>query len=149
MAYAVVRLSDNVVVNLVSWDGVSPWQPPEGHELVLSDVAEIGWIRQEDGSFVAPELLPSSLPTEQDYANAVQRHIDSIARSKNYSDGVSLASYVSSTISTWSSEATTFIAWRDSVWTYVFQVQQEVQQGIRSAPTITELIAELPTIVWP
>lgn len=147
MRYAVVRLSDNVVTNMINWDGESAWQPPEGHEAIQSDLAEIGWIRQEDDSFVAPEpIIP--VPTEQDYANAVQRHIDSIARSKNYSDGVSLASYVSSTISTWATEAATFIAWRDSVWSYVFQVQQQVQQEIRPAPTIEELISELPVISW-
>ena len=31
--YFVVRETDNVIVNVVLWDGVSPWTPDEGERL--------------------------------------------------------------------------------------------------------------------
>ncbi len=33
--YALIK--DGVVVNVIEWDGISSWTPPEGYELVLDD----------------------------------------------------------------------------------------------------------------
>lgn len=87
-------------------------------------------------------------PKEEDYSNAIQSHIDATAQSKQYADGISLASYDSSTNPTWASEAQTFIAWRDSVWTYAFTELDKVKNGIRSQPSIEDFITELPQISW-
>ena len=58
--------------------------------------------------------------TEQDYTKAIQTHLDNIAKDRQYTDAISLTSYKDSTITQWASEATTFIAWRDSVWVYAY-----------------------------
>lgn len=56
MNWAVVDMSVNIVVNVVLWDGVSDWAPPEGCTAIQSDVAGIGWIyNPDDGSFTPPE----------------------------------------------------------------------------------------------
>lgn len=86
--------------------------------------------------------------TEANYAQAIQAHIDSVAQSKQYGDGVSLASYASSTIAQWKNEADVFIAWRDAVWTYAFNLMEQVKAGQVPAPTIEEVIALLPQITW-
>jgi hypothetical protein len=39
MQYAVIRESDDVVVNIIMWDGKSPWVPPEGHRVDPFDPA--------------------------------------------------------------------------------------------------------------
>jgi len=39
--YAVRRISDGRVMNIVLWDGVRPWAPPEGQEAVQSDTLDI------------------------------------------------------------------------------------------------------------
>ncbi|MBS0250157.1 MAG: hypothetical protein JSR78_03730 [Proteobacteria bacterium] len=49
-------------------------------------------------------------PNLSDYTLAVQNVVDATARTKNYTDVVSLASYASSTNSQWAAEATAFIA---------------------------------------
>lgn len=82
------------------------------------------------------------------FALAIQRYIDATAKSKDYGDGVLLASYDSSTNATWAAEAQTFIAWRDAVWTYAFGELEKVKSNQRSQPTIAALIEELPQIVW-
>jgi len=38
--YAVIK--DNVVINVVIWDGQSNWTPPQGTQLVQSDSLNIG-----------------------------------------------------------------------------------------------------------
>lgn len=118
-------------------------------------------------------------PTEKEYAEAIQKHIDSIAKSRQYNDSISLSSYTNSTNTQWKQEAEIFVAWRDSVWTTTFQKLNEITQAINDAitqhdaqleaamqngenidannfplilpskPTIEEIIAELPVITWP
>lgn len=85
----------------------------------------------------------------QRYLMSVQRHIDEVARSRQYNDGNSCASYVNSTNPVWVAEATAFVAWRDAVWAYAFAELEKVQKGERKQPTVEEFIAELPVIEWP
>lgn len=87
-------------------------------------------------------------PTETEYANEIQRHIDKTAQSKSYENGISLASYDSSTNATWASEAQAFIAWRDAVWMYAYTELDKVKNGTRPQPSIEELLQELPVISW-
>jgi uncharacterized membrane protein YgcG len=111
-------------------------------------VLVVGANSDEDAIAIHLEAINPPL-TEANYADAIQSHVDSIAKSRGYRDGFALAGYVSSTITTWAAEAAAFIAWRDSVWVYVYQEFAKVQNGEREQPTIAGLIAELPTIQWP
>lgn len=86
--------------------------------------------------------------TQQDYTNAIQKHLDDAAKAKQYNDALSLASYKDSSITQWASEAATFIAWRDSVWVYAYTELQKVQNQLRTQPTVEEFIQELPVIQW-
>ena len=56
MRYAIVDDLTKIVLNLISWDGVTPFTPPDGTSLVnVTDVpCNIGWIEQPDGSFAPP-----------------------------------------------------------------------------------------------
>lgn len=62
MRYLVVR--DEIVENIVAWDGVSAWTLPDGTALEPDlQGAHIGWIKQEDGTFAAqpkPEVIEGS-----------------------------------------------------------------------------------------
>lgn len=90
-----------------------------------------------------PELSVS------DYENAIQAHVDTAARSKQFRDGVTLASYVASTNAQWAGEAAAFVAWRDAVWGYAYSELARVQAGQRAQPTVAQILAELPVIDWP
>lgn len=58
MNYAMVR--DGIVVNIISWDGVTKYIPPEGCELYpWSERINIGWA-WVDGKPVDPDA-PSSV----------------------------------------------------------------------------------------
>jgi hypothetical protein len=94
-------------------------------------------------------LVPDEPLTLREYSAAVQGHVDGMAASRGYADGVALAGYSTSTIPAWVAEAATFIAWRDQVWLYAYAELARVQGGQRATPTIDGLIAELPVIAWP
>lgn len=83
------------------------------------------------------------------FQTAIQEHVDQAARSRQYNDGVTLASYTASTIPTWQADAVVFVVWRDAVWVYAYAELDKVQGGERDAPTVEAFIAELPAIAWP
>lgn len=75
--------------------------------------------------------------------------VDSVAQQQQYADGVSCASYINSTNNVWKAQAEAFIAWRDSVYTYVIAQEALMQSGARSIPAFAEFQTELPVIAWP
>lgn len=58
MNYAVID-STGLVVNVIVWDGVSPWEPPVEHSVVLLEKGGIGW-KIEDGNFIPPSQVSNS-----------------------------------------------------------------------------------------
>lgn len=52
--YAIVEDATGVVVNIVVWDGVTPWEPPAG-TTVVEDVDGVAWI---GGTYVDGEFAP-------------------------------------------------------------------------------------------
>lgn len=59
MIYAIVK--DNIIINTIEWDGVSPWTPPENTEVFpLSVPAAIGWAWVNNAP-VAPTSIPLTL----------------------------------------------------------------------------------------
>lgn len=53
MNYAVIDPS-GLVVNVILWDGVSEWQPPDGHQAVPLTKGGIGWT-YVNGQFISPD----------------------------------------------------------------------------------------------
>jgi hypothetical protein len=104
---------------------------------------------QSMGDALPYEPLPQQ-PTEtlRDYEDAIQGLVDATARSKQYHDGVTMASYANSTIPQWAAEATTFIAWRDAVWVYTYQELAKFEGGLRTPPGVASFLTELPAINW-
>lgn len=91
---------------------------------------------------------PSLNPVEV-FRREIQSLIDAKAQEKQYDSGATLASYVNSTIPQWSAEATAFVAWRDTVWTYALAELDKVQNGTREQPDVGAFLAELPEFEWP
>lgn len=87
-------------------------------------------------------------PSVEDYSEVVSRHLDAVARERQYDDARSIASYVASTVPEWAAEAQAFVEWRDQVWTYAIDELERMPASEREAPTIAEFIAELPEIEW-
>lgn len=54
MYYAIIN--NKIVENVIVWDGVSEWTPPENCEIVpLQPEVGIGW-KYENGQFIEPKL---------------------------------------------------------------------------------------------
>ncbi|MHB1227682.1 MAG: hypothetical protein ACYC0O_09180 [Desulfurivibrionaceae bacterium] len=95
---------------------------------------------------VDPAPQPLSI---DDYQRAVQDALDNKARERNYDGILSLCTYVTSTNPGFAAEGQAGVAWRDAAWTKCYEVLTEVAVGTRLQPTVEELLAELPAMVWP
>jgi hypothetical protein len=82
------------------------------------------------------------------YRAAVDRHIETTARARDYASSVHCVSYMHSTIEAWAADAAAFVAWRDAVWGVVYAALDAWQAG-GEAPTSEALIASLPPMEWP
>lgn len=110
-----------------------------------------GLRRWENGGIVEidPPAPPETSPTITDYENAIKNLVDETAREKQFRDGVTLASYIGSTIPKWAAEAQAFVAWRDNVWSYAYGELVKVQAGQREQPTVEQFLTEITPIAWP
>ena len=80
---------------------------------------------------------------------AIDNHVESVAKSREYNNAAALAGYANSTVPEWAAEAQTFVAWRDAVWLQTFTMLEQVMSGALTPPTEEELLASFPEIVWP
>ncbi|EKJ97198.1 hypothetical protein C241_02829 [Bradyrhizobium lupini HPC(L)] len=105
---------------------------------------------EEEAADSDPEVVAFLNPvTITDYENAIQNLVDETAREKQFRDGVTLASYIGSTIPKWAAEAQAFVAWRDNVWRYSYGELAKVQAGQRQQPTVDQFLTEIAPIAWP
>lgn len=55
--YALVNKTTSVIENVIVWDGVTEWTPPDNTEtfqLSESDIVHVGGTRNPDGTFSLP-----------------------------------------------------------------------------------------------
>lgn len=117
-----------------------------------------GSFQAEDGNRIYETALATGLTIApfadrplsiDDYRVAIQAKVDATAQARSYDSGITCASYVGSTNADWAAEASAFVAWRDAVWMHAYTELAQVEAGLRPRPTIPQIIAELPAIIWP
>ena len=78
---------------------------------------------------------------------AVQDHMDVTANQYGYDNIFTACTYANSNNLTFKNQSLAFISWRDSVWEYCFTVLADVQNQLRTIPSESDLISELPLFV--
>ena len=87
--------------------------------------------------------------TRKVLTDAMQSHLDQTAQERGYDGILSLCSYATSANARFGPEGQAGVTFRDAVWAYGYQIIAEVQAGTRPVPSAAELVAALPSIVWP
>lgn len=142
MNYAIIE--NNIVTNVIVADAAFA----ASIGAVPAQNAGIGWT-YAGGVFTAPEPQQPATPTVAEYTAAIQAMLDAEARTHNYDGILSLASYASSTNPQFAAEGQAGLEWRDAVWGASYALMAQVHAGEITQPTIAELLAMLPVMVWP
>lgn len=78
------------------------------------------------------------------YSRAVDARVESRAKELGYNGAAHLASYVTSTVSDWATEAQSFVVWRDQVWLYAVAVYETAQLDPQTLPSLETFMTDLP-----
>ena len=106
------------------------------------------WVLQPKAEPI-PDPTPDPETLQHQVVDAVQNVLDTTARTRNYDGILSLCSYAVSTHPVFGPEGLAGVAWRDEVWSACYQILADVQNEVRSIPTVAEVLAEIPAMVWP
>lgn len=91
---------------------------------------------------------PTAEEIQKMITDGVQAYMDQKAQERGYDNIHTACSYANSTDEVFKAEGTACLAWRDSVWRKCYNILDEVKAGTRPIPTLEEVIAELPVLVW-
>jgi len=80
---------------------------------------------------------------------AVQNLLDIKARERDYDGILSLCSYAASSHPRFGPEGRAGVVWRDNAWSTYYAIMDEVSEGLRPTPTVSEVLAEIPEFEWP
>ena len=94
-----------------------------------------------------PPPIPEQIIAQ--YTGAVQQHLDTFARTRNYDGILSAATYATSAVPKFKAEGQYAVEARDATWAKCYEVLAAVEAGTRPMPTLDELLAELPVLTWP
>lgn len=100
-----------------------------------------------------PVLQDPPHPTNEQiiaqYDAAVQQRLDDFAKTRNYTNIMSAATYATGTVPKFKAEGQYAVEARDATWAKFYEVLAAVEAGSRPMPTLDELLAELPVLTWP
>lgn len=92
------------------------------------------------------------------YEDAIQNHIDNVAKARGYDNGYTCASYFEDKNARYASDAKIFKDWRSDVWVYVNQLLNQYAAAAEQAeasgempsniPSVEDIIRSLPAIEW-
>lgn len=86
---------------------------------------------------------------KRSFISAVATYMDKAAQERRYDGILSLCTYATSTDATFAAEGQAGVDFRDTCWRHCYDVLEQVEAGTRAAPSVDELVAELPTLTWP
>lgn len=111
---------------------------------IAGDTGGIGWAW--DGATLTPP--PAPLLALSDYDAALTAHLDAEAQTRRYADRVS-CSVRAGYVGPFQAEGIAFAQWMDACNATGYSMLEDFQSGLIPQPTIAEMIAALPAMVWP
>ena len=104
---------------------------------------------QESAAIAADKAQKAEALTSSIVAST-QSRLDVWAKTRNYDGILSLCTYATSTVSKFATEGQAGVNGRDATWAKLYQILDDVKQGLRPAPSgYDEIEPELPALTWP
>lgn len=127
------------------WMGITDLIPP------TFDLTKDGcFFRNGAWVIIAGESPTGGAPTEADYIAAIQSKLDSTAKQYGYDSILSAVTYADDpTVPLFQHQGQAFRAWRSQIWAWGYALLAQVKSGAVQQPTVTELVAQMPSITVP
>ena len=95
------------------------------------------------------EIEPTPEAVQPTFTAAIQARLDAFAKTRNYDSILSACTYAASTVPKFAAEGQCCVRKRDDTWAASYSILASVETGTRPMPTLAEVEAELPALVWP
>lgn len=96
------------------------------------------------------ELLAKVEEFKAQIVNKVQERLDEFARTRNYDNILSAATYATSKVAKFAAEGQYAVEARDNTWAALYELMAEIESGIRPMPSsLDDIEVHLPTLTWP
>jgi hypothetical protein len=92
---------------------------------------------------------PTAAEVIAGHAAEIQKRLDDFARTRGYDGILSAATFAASAVPKFAAEGQYAVAARDATWAKGYEILAAVEAGTRPMPTVAEVAAELPVLVWP
>lgn len=122
-----------------------PPEIPNGYHAVMRG----GWVLVAGDK---PKYPPDPTPQEiqNDIVDATQKRLDDFAKTRYYDGILSLCTYATSSNPKFAVEGQYGVEARDTTWTKLYEILDEVQNGTRPIPTsFSQIEPDLPLLEWP
>lgn len=87
---------------------------------------------------------------QAEFTAAIQKRLDDFARTRNYDNALSAATYATSTNQKFAAEGQYIVEVRDATWAAGYAILEDVLAGNRPIPeSIEDFEDELPQLEWP
>ena len=94
------------------------------------------------------KIVQSTMPTLEDYDKALTDHLDAEARTHRYDNRINCA-LRAGYAGPYHAEGVAFAQWMDACNAAGYAILEDFQAGRIPQPTVAEVIATLPVMVWP
>ena len=92
------------------------------------------------------EIASALAGVQQVYDDATEALLNQRAHSWGYKNMSRATTYAASANPQWAAEAAALVAHRDAVWIAAYAILQDVLNNVRPVPTLSDYLAELPTL---
>lgn len=108
---------------------------------------------EDKGEYYEVVEIPVHVPTAEEIqkmlTDGVENYMNSIVQERNYDNITTcIGRYYNSPVDKFRLEAQAVNVWVSEVWVKCYAILDEVKTGKRAIPTLEEVIAELPVLVW-
>lgn len=114
---------------------------------------ENGCAIEDKGEYYEVVEIPAHIPTEKEIQEELERGVEAwmnaVVAERGYNSiDTCIARYTDSPNPKYAQEAKAVKDWNTLVWDKCWDILKEVKAGKRAIPTLEEVIAELPVLVW-
>jgi hypothetical protein len=105
-------------------------------------------VAEQEAAAIALDTQIKTATLLATYVNALTAHLDTVAQSRNYDNRIT-CSVRAAYPGPYQAEGAAFGTWMDTVNQLGYQMVANYQAGLIPLPTVEEMIASLPVMVWP